>query len=204
MKKFFLAITMFGAITLVNSCKTSGGDPKPVLVNFMEALNKQDFEEAKKYATAESASILDMTKNMGAKKENTGKYDISKLEIGDANINGDMATIPVKVKENNMVLNYNLKKESGAWKVAFDKSSLMSMGMDAMKNNSEIFNNDSLKHAMEELKNVDMDSIRSAMDQLKNLPMDSINAAMEKMKGINMDSLMKEATKSLDSVKNHH
>jgi hypothetical protein len=38
-------------------------------MNFMDALNKQDFEGAKKYATQESASILDYDKEHGHKKE---------------------------------------------------------------------------------------------------------------------------------------
>ena len=69
-------------------------------MSFMEALNRQDFEGAKKYATAESASILDMTKGMGTKKEDSGKFDLNKLEVGEAKIESDIATIPVKVKEN--------------------------------------------------------------------------------------------------------
>ena len=188
MKKLFIAIFFAGAAFLPG-CKSGGGDPKPVLINFMEALNRQDFEGAKKYATAESASILDMTKGMGAKKDSTGKFDLSKLEIGDAKIESDMATIPVKVKENGMVMNYKLKKESGAWKVAFDKSSLMSMGMDAMNQNADKLNIN--------------DSLQGAIEELKNMPMDSVRMALQKLKGVNMDSLkdvMKEQMKELDTT----
>ena len=91
-----------------------------------------------------------------------------------------------------MTLNYKMKKESGAWKVAFDKSSLMSMGMDAMNQNSDKLNIS--------------DSMRAAIGELKNMPMDSLKSAMEQLKGLNLDSLkdvMKESMKTIDSVKHN-
>jgi hypothetical protein len=188
MKKVFI-VALLAGVAFLTGCNSGGGDPKPALMSFMEALNRQDFEGAKKYATAESASILDMTKGMGNKKEDSGKFDLNKLEVGEAKIESDIATIPVKVKENGMVLNYKLKKESGAWKVAFDKSSLMSMGMDAMSQNADKLNIN--------------DSIQGAIDELKNMPMDSIRMALQKMKGANIDSLkdvMKEQMKQLDTT----
>ena len=39
----------------------------------------------------------------------------------------------MKEKKNGESMTINLKKESGAWKVAFDKSSMMQQGMDKMK-----------------------------------------------------------------------
>ncbi len=205
MKRTLIAIICISCVTFIEGCKTGSGDPKAVLINFMEALNKHDVEGAKKYATAESAFVLDMAnKNGDQKKTKTGEYDISKLEIGDPKIEGDMATVPVKVKENDLVINYKMKKESGAWKVAFDKASVMTMGLDALKDNSnKIFENDSLKSAMDQLKNLPMDSIKSAMDQLKGLPLDSLKSAMDQLKKINMDSFrkaMKGNMKVLDSL----
>lgn len=197
MKKLIMAACIIGAVYLVG-CKNGGsGDPKPVLENFMKALSKKDFEEAKKYATAESASILDLTKNnIGDKADSSDKFDTDKVEIGEAKIKGDVATVPVKLKENGMSMNYKLKKESGAWKVAFDKSSLMSMGMDAMQQNKGAFNmNDSLKTAMDELKKIPMDSIKAAMEQLKGINVDSLKDAMQQG--------MKEGMKALDSLKKH-
>ena len=190
MKRRFIAAFFLSAA--LAGCNSGGGDPKPALMNFMDALNKQDFEGAKKYATQESAAVLDMTKNMGVKKSAEGKYDISKLEVGNAKMEGDIAYIPVKLKENGMTLNYKMKKESGAWKVAFDKSSLVSMGMDAMNQNGD-------KMGMS-------DSMRAVIGELKNMPMDSMVSAMEKMKGLNLDSLknvMKENMKAIDSTKNN-
>ncbi|CAN5583677.1 hypothetical protein BH11BAC3_BH11BAC3_41810 [soil metagenome] len=208
MKRTLIAIACISCITFIEGCKTGGGDPKAALISFMEALNKHDIEGAKKYATAESSFVLDMANKAGdQKKTNTGEYDISKLEIGDPKIEGDMATVPVKVKQEDIVINYKMKKESGSWKVAFDKASIMSMGMDAMKDNSDkLFGNDSLKSAMDQLKNLPMDSIKNAINQLKGMPMDSLKSAMDQLKKMNMDSLrdaMKGSIKMLDSLQKH-
>lgn len=205
MKRTLIAIACISCITFIQGCNSGGGDPKAVLMSFMEALNKHDVEGAKKYATAESSFVLDMANKAGDQKtNNSGEYDISKLEIGDPKIEDDMATVPVKVKQEDIVINYKMKKESGSWKVAFDKASIMSMGMDAMKNNSnKIFDNDSLKNAMDQLKNLPMDSIKNVIDQLKGIPMDSLKSAMDQIKNMNKDSLrnaMRGAIKMLDSL----
>jgi hypothetical protein len=55
------------------------------------------------------------------------------MEFGDAKVEGDKATIAVKDKNSGELLNYTLKKEDGAWKVAFDKATMMKMGTDKMK-----------------------------------------------------------------------
>jgi hypothetical protein len=81
------------------------------------------------------------------------KFDKSKLEMGEAKIEGDKAVIPVKEVTSGQSLSYTLKKENGKWKVAFDKSSLMGPNMEKMN---------------EEMKKIDsmpsMDTLRDAID----------------------------------------
>jgi hypothetical protein len=64
-------------------------------------------------------------------KDNT--YDKNSMEFGDAKIEGDKATVPVKEKKSGETTNYTLKKEDGAWKVAFDKATMTKMGTDKIK-----------------------------------------------------------------------
>jgi hypothetical protein len=45
------------------SCKPSGGDPKTVAKNFFEALKTMNVDEASKYATRDSKSMLDPNEN---------------------------------------------------------------------------------------------------------------------------------------------
>lgn len=176
MKKILFAVVMLSAICF-SGCNPGGsGDPKAVLGQFFTALSKNDIDGARKLATKDSKSMIDMMEmgmKMGKDKKESDKFNKDNMEIGDAKIDGDKAVVPVKEKTTGETLNYNLKKEDGSWKVAFDKASVMSMGMEKM--NEKGMN-----------------------------PADSINAAMDKLKDVNMDSLkdkMKESMNKLDSVK---
>lgn len=178
MKKIFLAAIVFTAICF-SSCKSGGGDPKAVLSEFFQALADKNMEKARKLSTADSKSMLDMME-MAMKTENkeeTQKYDKTNMEYGEAKIDGDMATVPVKEKTSGETLNYTLKKESGSWKVAFDKASIMSMGMDKMKEKG-VDMSDSLD--AEEMKNMNIDSLKEGLKK-GSQTLDSLAKAMEKM-----------------------
>jgi len=132
MKKLILSALAVFTLSMM-SCN-SGGDPKGVLINFFEALSKKDITTAKKYATKDSESMLGLME-MGMKNSTEKKddFDKSKMEFGDAKIEGDKATVPVKEKSTGETTNFTLKKENGQWKVAFDKATMMQMGQDKMK-----------------------------------------------------------------------
>ena len=135
MKKIFLPVVVL-LLSGVTGCKTNSGDPRSVLMSFMEALGKKDIEGAKKYATKDSEGMLGMIQmgmSMTPDSLKDKTYDKNNMEFGEAKIEGDKATVPVKDKKSGETMNYTLKKESGAWKVAFDKSTMMEMGKDKMK-----------------------------------------------------------------------
>ena len=166
MKKILLAAVVFCTAAFLTGCNsTDSSNPKSVLISFFDALQKKDISAARKLATAESKSMLDMMemgmKMGGDKKEDDGKYDKSKMEFGDAKIEGDKATVAVKEKTSGESTNFTLKKEGGGWKVAFDKSSMMNMGMDKMKE-----------------KGMDMDSLNNGLDKMKG-SMDSLSTKMK-------------------------
>lgn len=134
MKRIILSAVAALAIFAIG-CNKKGGDPKTVLSAFFEALSKKDIDAAKKYATKESASMLDMMKmgmtNSTDKKDN--EYDKENMEFGDSKIDGDKAFVPVKDKKSGETTNFKLLKEGGDWKVAFDKASMMEMAGEKMK-----------------------------------------------------------------------
>jgi len=181
MKKFLMGAVVLSAV-LFSGCNSGGNsnDPKAVLISFFDALSSKDISAARKLATAESKSMLDMMEmgmKMGNdKKEDDGKYDKTKMEFGEAKIEGDKATVAVKEKTSGETTNFTLKKEGGAWKVAFDKSSMMNMGMDKMKE-----------------KGLDSDSLNHGLDKL--------NEGLDKLKDINTDSLTNKLNESLDKLK---
>ena len=135
MKKIILVVVAF--LTFTVGCKNEGSsDPKGVLMSFMDALSKKDIEGAKKYATKDSEAMLgmiQMTMSMVPDSSKEKMYDKDNQEYGDAVITGDKAVVPVKDKKSGQVTNYTLKKENGAWKVAFDKATMTEMGKDKMK-----------------------------------------------------------------------
>ncbi len=166
MKKIMLALVLVSG-TLLFSCKSGGGDPKSVLAEFFTALSKKDMAKARTFATEDSKSMLDMMEmgmNMTKDDKETAKYSENNLTYGEVKIDGDKATVPVTEKTSGETMNYTLKKEKGTWKVAFDKQSVMSMGMEKM-NEQGINPTDSIDAAMDELKNMDQDSIKAAINE---------------------------------------
>jgi Domain of unknown function (DUF4878) len=183
MKKFILATAILASFAYFG-CKSGGdGDPKSVLIQFFTALSKNDMEGARKLATKDSKSMIDMLE-MGMKMDKqkdkeANKFEISRMEFSEPKIDGDKAVVPVKETTSGETLNYTLKKEDGAWKVAFDKSSMMEMGMDKM-NEKGINPADSIGAAMEKLKELNIDSLKEGMNQGIE-SMDSVKQQLEKM-----------------------
>ena len=195
MKKMLLAVAVTTSLLLV-SCNAGGGDPKTVLSAFFDALSKKDFDGAKKLATKDSEamfSMIQMGMSMNKDNKDMDKYDKSKMEFGETKIDGDKATVAVKDKNSGETTNFILKKESGNWKVAFDKASLMQMGTDKMKehgmNPTDVM--DTVKNGLDKLKSMNtdslMDKMKEATDKLKEMEqknpeaMKKMEDAMKKM-----------------------
>lgn len=166
-------------------CKSTTGNPQDVLNHFLDALNRKDIQDAKKYTTKDSEGMLGMIE-MGMKNvQDSSKneiYDKKNMEMSSPVIDGDKATIHVKDKQSGEGSDFVLKKESGDWKVAFDKSTLMNMAQDKMKEkgfdqklpdglkNGDM-SMDSLQKAIKEIPKEDMDRAKKMMDSLmKNAP----------------------------------
>lgn len=168
MKKLFVAAIAFSAF-YVSSCNSAGGgDPKIVLTSFFDAMAKKDFAAARKLATADSKSTFDLMesamKMVGDLPDDKTKeqYDKSKMEIGEAKIDGDKATVNVKEIKSGEAVDFTLKKEGGSWKVAMDMGTMMDMGMKKMKEKGMEGKMDSLSN---ELRNMNADSLKEMMNK---------------------------------------
>lgn len=179
MKKILTGAVLITSL-FIASCNNAGkGDPKSVLISFFDALTKKDMSAAKKLATDDSKSMFDMLEmgmKMGGDNKDMAKYDKEKMEFGDVKIEGDKAIVAVKDKTSGESVNYTLKKVGNDWKVAFDKATIMGMGMDKMKE-----------------KGVNMDSLNNGLDKLKNLNIDSLGDKVKE--GVDK---MEDATKKLN------
>jgi hypothetical protein len=183
MKKIILLIST-AFVVVLSGCNSNSGDPKEVLGHFFDAISHKNIDEAKKYVTKDSEGMMGMMQmGMNSMDDSDNEIPLQKenMEIGNAVITGDRATVPVKDKKSGETTDFVLKKESGAWKVAFDKSTLLEMGQKKMK-----------EHGMDMRDMEGMDSMKHSMNEA----MDSLNAAMPEMK-----HKMEHAQKMMDSAR---
>ena len=105
---FLLAIAMGSISTSCGGGGMSNASPKEVLVAFFEKLAKKDIDGATKLATKDSKSTMDMMKkglDMAEKMKDQIKdkedptEEFKNMEVGEAKINGDNATVSVKNKK---------------------------------------------------------------------------------------------------------
>jgi hypothetical protein len=177
MKKIFsfllLAIAMGSFSTGCGGGGMSNASPKEVLVAFFERLAKKDIDGATKLATKDSKSTMEMMKKgldmaekmkdqiKDAKEDPTEEF--KNMEVGEAKINGDVATVAVKNKKKDQEVEFPLKKEGGAWKVDFSMATLMKMGMDEKnKRAGEMGDDDS----MDRMDGTDSASIRKGLEMM--------------------------------------
>lgn len=197
MKKL-LTISLFAGLTalLFTSCKgkdqAAGGDPKTVITAFFERMSKKDIDGAAKLCTEDSKTTLDMMKKaidaaekmkVGTdKKEDDGTEDFKDMEVGEAKIDGDNATVSVTNKKKNETVAFPLKKEKGAWKVDFTMGTLMKMGMDAQKDGDMNMDNNSLDTTgLKDLQNLmNSDTLKDRLEKAKDMIEEGVKEEMEK------------------------
>ena len=151
MKRLFLFACLLYTIP---GCNTFSGSPKESLNKFITAMTKSDYEEAKKYATDDSQSFLNMIENSGKGAQNI--YSDKTFDITNVEINGSEAKVEVKFSSSTPAY-FRLTNEHGAWKVHFNLSALMDMVKDIIKKEGSDVDKD-LNHALDSIK-VNIDSL---------------------------------------------
>lgn len=194
-----LAATMIIAISCNNAASSS--DPKAVLLEFFKRLEKKDIDGASKLTSKASESTmsmmkkgLEMSEKMGEKEKKDDEIvgSIDDLEIGEAKIDGDNATVPFKNKKENVSFDFPLVKEGGAWKVDFSMATLMKMGKNGM-NGADT--NDGTDYDMDGQKS--LDTLMNNSD----VNMDSLTKSLEELKKMADPEKMKEMMKELEKLK---
>ena len=115
-----------GAMLCFVGC--GGGTPESVAVKFYERLAADDFDGACKLCTEETAALLTMAKGMAKEDSDLKKLNGAKFEVVECKVDGDAATVSLKVtlksgevetmKDKEGV---TLIKKDGAWKVNIKK-----------------------------------------------------------------------------------
>ncbi len=180
-KKMITLLLVVACVANVSCKDSAAGDPRQTLTAFFEAMEKKDMPAARKLATDDSKALLDMwEKQMNANTAESGKYDKSKVEVGEAKIDGVNATVAVKEKTSGESVNFPLQKVGGAWKVSFNIASLMRMGVEKMQEKG-INLKDSLGSAMEKLKGINLDSLQKELKK-GGVELDSAFKHLEELK----------------------
>lgn len=146
-------------------------DPKDVLTRFFKALSEKNIPEAKKYVTADSEGMINMMQmsfdNMEAPVDNEDQFDPSKVDIADAQIKGDIATVRVTEKQSGESTNFTLKKEEGEWRIAFDMGTLYNMAAERIQQEgTDVHKADSL---LKNLSKEDAAELKKYTDTIQNL-----------------------------------
>lgn len=124
MKKI-IAVFAFLSLGLLVSCGNENG-PEGVAKKFLEAVNKGEFDEAKKYTDEQTGQMLGMVGGMMTpeKKEEAKKKDI-KVEIVSSEVKDSIATVKYKLTgkdaEGTDEKTLALKKVGDDWKVTINK-----------------------------------------------------------------------------------
>lgn len=173
MKKILVVALAFSTL-YITSCKSGGSDPKSVLSSFFDAMAKKDFAAAIKLATKDSKTTLEALEEdmkMNGDDMSSEQFDRSKIEIGQAIIDGDKAIVNVKGKKSGSGDDFILKKEGGEWKVAMDLGTLLNMGAQKMKK-------EGMTEEMKELQEIQ--KIMDTMRDKNRAYFDSLKKALEK------------------------
>ncbi len=192
MKKMIQSLLMVTvAAVMLAACKgggVNGSDPKAVLTEFFQRMSKKDIDGAAKLATKDSKATMDMMKKgmemaekMGkdAKKEDDMSEDFKDVEIGEAKITGETATVAFTNKKKGQTFDFPLKKEDGSWKVDFSMNTLMKMGMESAGKDGGL---DGMNESGEDIK-VDSEDVKKSMESLDSLMKDpKMKEAMESLK----------------------
>ncbi len=153
MKPLTSRFLLFIFTTVILACSSPKEDPVAAAKAFYEALAIKDFKKAKQLATRESKTMLDLIESMSqmgadVKAEEEDLQKMKEAVYSNAEINGDMATVRVKMGEEENTV--KLKKEEGTWKVALDKESLQETMNEKTGESMEDFN-DAMENAANEL-----------------------------------------------------
>lgn len=120
MKKNVLIIIIIAiiAIVAVIAFKTikRGDGPGKVAEKFLNHLNKMEFDEAKKYATKESAPTLDLLKNFAGDQKSFGVTPVKVIKVKEED-NKALVICNDGINDHKI----NLVKEEDIWKVDFKK-----------------------------------------------------------------------------------
>lgn len=122
MKTHLKQVATAALVVWMTAC---GGSETPTSVadNFLKALNKMDYETAKKYGSEDTGKLLDMMSGFAKMMPDSAKKEKS-FEIKNEKVDGNKATVTYTESGEEGEQTLNLVKVDGKWKVAMSKDSM--------------------------------------------------------------------------------
>lgn len=124
-----LFIVLIGA--LIAGCSGNGGPEKNAKA-FLQSLEAEDFEGAKKVSTDETHKLLDLIKMMSSDKPKTEGGEKKDIKVSPCKIDGETATCEYCCDENGNSQQLTLLQKDGEWKVNMTKESIMGDAMEGL------------------------------------------------------------------------
>lgn len=128
MRKIFIALLVLTALLVLAAC---GSKPETTAKAFLSALEKMDFEAAKKHATKDSQELLTMAQSFVSSMpaEKKGDIEKKKFNITGTKIDGDTAVVTFeeweeKTPDAKKTNELKMVKEDGKWKVKVEKGGM--------------------------------------------------------------------------------
>lgn len=127
MKQILIVILLLATLLAAVACGKKD-NPESVADAFLTALEKQDFEGAKKYATTESEAMLAIIQSFMSqmKEEDMGKYS---HKIISSTVDGDSAQVTYETwssltPEERETQDLKMVKVDGVWKASLEKGEM--------------------------------------------------------------------------------
>lgn len=100
----------------------SSNNPEKAASAFLNAFNENDYEEARKYSTAETIKLIDLMENLSNLSEEPEQKGT--FEIVNSKIDGDVAYVTYKEGNDPETIDIMLKKIDGKWLVHITKEDI--------------------------------------------------------------------------------
>jgi len=110
--------TILSCFVLLSGCNWNS--PSKVAKAYLEAVNDQDYETARKYATEDTRKLLNMFSSLASITPDSVKRGFD-FEITGERVTGDTAYVSYRMEESGRQQELKLVRLDGRWKVAASK-----------------------------------------------------------------------------------
>jgi hypothetical protein len=135
----------FAAFTIFAFACNSGPKPETAAESFINAMNKQDFETARKFCTEETFKLIDFLTSLAdmAKQEGAAFADAEPVSNVKCTVDGDKAKCSFCCDGDGKETEVDLVKVNNEWKVNIEFEGFGDMDMESMLDTSYIMETDS-------------------------------------------------------------